>query len=187
MSCKKSLVKKSLVLGAGALAAAAVMFAAQPGAHALGVGAGLGFVDPSAGESASSAGLFGRLGLIGPLDLQLDYARLSYGGADERADSRYGAGLRVALKLGDWVPAASADMGLLDVDAADWNGQLFYTQLGLGLGFAFTDFVRLELDLHRGHQDVISRPDNQPMPESVAQNGDGTAYTSGTLGLAVEF
>jgi hypothetical protein len=94
--------------------------------------------------------------------------------------------VRLALKLGSWVPAASADLGVLDVDAADWNGQLFYTQLGLGLGFAFNDFVRLELDLHRGHENVISGAKDE-MPETVAQNGDGTAYTSGTLGLAVEF
>ena len=64
--------------------------------------------------------------------------------------------------------------------------QLFDTQLGLGLGVAFTDFVRLELDLARGHEDVISGA-RAEMPETVAQNGDGTAYTTGTLGLAVEF
>jgi hypothetical protein len=179
MSCKKS-----LVLGSAALAA--VMLAAVPSAHALGVGAGLGFVEPTQGAAGSSAGLFGRLGLIGPLDLQLDYAKTSYGGAVERNDARYGAGLRLALKLGSWVPAAHAGMGVLDVEAADWDGQLFYTQMGLGLGFAFNDFVRLELDLARGHEDVISGA-RAEMPETVAQNGDGTAYTTGTLGLAVEF
>jgi hypothetical protein len=166
---------KSHLLGAAVLAA--VMCLAPARSWALGFGADVGIEKPQEGSAADTQGLFGRLGLIGPLDLQLDYARAHYDG--ERTDSRYGIGLRLEpFHLGHWIPALWAGAGVIDVDSPAYDGQLDFRELGLGLVYAFNDFVRLELDLRQGSRDQLVNHENGPA---------GETYRSGSLALSVKF
>jgi len=174
---------KQLVVGLAAVATALV--AAPQGAWALGFGAGVGLVQNQSGPVGDSRGIFGRLSLIGPLDLQVDYARTDYDA--ERSDSRLGVGLRLEpLHLGHWVPAVFANTGINSVEAGQWSGKLGFTELGLGIVYGFTDNIRAELDLRRGHDSLLSG-DEQTQPMSVMSATGGESYTSGALALSVDF
>jgi len=166
---------KSHLLGAAVLAA--VMLVAPARSWALGFGADVGVDKPQSGPTTGTRGLFGRLGLIGPLDLQLDYARADYDG--DRTDSRYGIGLRLEpFHLGHWLPALWAGAGVIDVDAPQMESNLGFTELGLGLVYAFNDHVRLELDVRQGSRSQLVDHENGPPAQD---------YRSGSLALSVKF
>jgi hypothetical protein len=174
---------KQLVVGVAAVAAALVV--APQGAWALGFGAGVGLVQNQSGPMGDSRGFFGRLGLIGPLDLQLDYAKTDYDA--ERNDSRFGVGLRLEpFHLGHWAPAVFANTGINSVDAGRWSGKLGFTELGVGIVYAFTDNIRAELDVREGHVSRLTG-DEQSQPMSVMSAASGESYTSGALALSVDF
>jgi hypothetical protein len=175
---------KHLIVGVAAVATALVL-APQHQAHALGFGAGVGLVQGQSGPTGDSRGFFGRLGLLGPLDLQVDYAKVDFG--PDRADSRFGVGLRLEpFHLGHWVPAVFANTGITSVDAGRWSGRLGFTELGLGIVYAFTDNVRAELDVREGH-DTRLTGDEATQPMSVMGSTGSDTYTSGALALSVDF
>jgi hypothetical protein len=175
---------KRIMVGMAALAA--VLMAAPQGAWALGFGAEVGRVQAESGPVGDQRGLFGRVTLIGPLDLQLDYAKATYEG--DRDDQRFGAGLRLEpFHLGHWIPALWAGIGVLDVDAPEWQGQLGFSELGLGIVYAFTDNVRVELDLRTGHQDTLVDAKNDTPPMKVVASPGGDDYRSGSLALSIDF
>jgi len=168
---------------------ATAILAAPSSAWALGFGAEVGRVQARSGPVGNSRGVFGRLSLLGPLDLQLDVAKTEYSDL-ERRDTRYGAGLRLEpFHLGKWLPALIAGLGVLDIDTPAWQGQLGYRELGLGLVYELNKHVRLELDLRQGRQDVLVQSKNQaPVPEMVLPaDGSGQEYRSGSLGLSIDF
>jgi len=172
----------------GTAALAAVLMAAPAGAWALGFGAEVGRVQAKAGPTGDTKGVFGRLGLIGPLDLQLDYAKSEYEG--DRSDSRYGIGLRLEpFHISEhWIPALWAGTGVIDVNTPTYQGRLAFTELGLGIVYAFNEHVRLELDLRQGNQDVFVKGKNEPTPPtSVVASKDGDQYRSGSLALSIDF
>ena len=174
---------KQLVFALAAVATALVV--APRGAHAIGFGAGVGLVQNQSGPLGDSRGFFGRLGLIGPLDLQVDYARTDYDA--ERSDSRFGVGLRLEpFHLGHWVPAIFANTGINSVDAGRWSGKLGFTELGLGIVYAFTDNIRAELDVREGHDSLLTG-DESTQPMSVMSAAHGESYTAGGLALSVDF
>jgi hypothetical protein len=174
---------KQLVVGLAAVATALVV--APQGAWALGFGAGVGLVQNQTGPVGDSRGFFGRLGLIGPLDLQVDYAKTDYDA--ERSDERFGVGLRLEpFHLGHWVPAVFANTGINSVDAGRWSGRLGFTELGLGIVYAFTDNIRAELDVREGHDSLLTG-DEQTQPMSVMSASGGESYTAGGLALSVDF
>jgi hypothetical protein len=175
---------KHILVGVAAVATALVLAPQRP-AHALGFGAGVGLVQGQSGPTGDARGVFGRLGLIGPLDLQVDYARIDFG--SDRNDSRFGVGLRLEpFHLGHWVPAVFANTGITSVDAGRWSGKLAFTELGLGLVYAFTDNVRAELDVREGHDRRLTGDEaTQPMSVMAATGSD--TYTSGGLALSVDF
>jgi hypothetical protein len=174
---------KQLVLAVAAVAMTLML--APRGAHAIGFGAGVGLVQNQSGPVGDSRGIFGRLGLIGPLDLQVDYARTDYDA--ERSDTRFGVGLRLEpFHLGHWVPAVFVNTGIDSVDAGRWSGRLGFTEIGLGIVYAFTDNIRAELDLREGHASLLTG-DESTQPMSVMSASSGESYTAGGLALSVDF
>jgi hypothetical protein len=176
--------RKPIVLAATVLAAA--LLVAPSGAWALGVGAEVGAVKAETGSTGTERGLFARLGLLGPLDLQVDYAVIDYG--SDRSDSRFGVGLRIEpLHLGHWIPAAFANTGIVDVDAPAWQGKLGIFELGLGMVYALNDNIRLELNGRQGHQDVLVDDGGRRADMSTVLASGGESYWSAALGLSLAF
>src|SRR4051812_21868093 len=114
-------MKSKFMVGIAAMVLGLVL--APRGAWALGFGAQVGLVQNDTGPTGDSRGLFGRMGLIGPLDLQVDLAKIDYDAG--RQDGRFGIGLRLEpLHLGHWLPALWAGTGLVDASAPAWSGKL---------------------------------------------------------------
>ncbi len=174
-------------VGIAALATS-VMVAAPASAWAIGFGAEVGRVEVRSGADGTSTGVFGRLGLIGPLQLELDLAKTDF---DEqtRSDTRFGAGLRLEIiHIGRFIPAVMAGVGIIKVDAPGWQGELDYTELGVGLVFELTRNVRLEADFRWGDVSVLEATnDPDEVPRAVMPEAGDDSYRAGRLGVSIAF
>jgi hypothetical protein len=169
----------------GALLALATIGTSPSIAHALGFGAEVGRVDAKAGPAGNTRGVFGRLGLIGPLHAELDLAKTEY---DQRVDRRYGLGLRLDLPFfGKLVPALMAGTGLVTVDAPGWEGELAFTELGVGLAYRFNSVVHAELDFRQGDLEQLDTGDDGAVPSDVLPGEGRDEYRAVQLGLSINF
>lgn len=151
-------------------------FAVPATSHALGAGVAIGrTAAPSNHVEGNARSVFGRVSLLGSLDLELHYARVD---VDATAVSarRLGAGLHLdVIRLGRWVPYLVAGLGLIQGEGPA-NDHAF-DEIGLGVGVQLAGPLALELDGRQGNVRAID--DDAPV--------DTQRYRQIQLGLSVNF